>query len=235
MLTLILIGIAAAVATTLGGLLALRLNDRLHLITGFSAGAVIGVAFFDLMPEAFDMGSSDIPLTASVIAAGFLLYMVIDRLLTLHAGEEHAHGRRSTVGTLSLSIHSFLDGIGIGFAFQVSNALGVVVTLAVLAHDFSDGINTVNMSLLGSTSKWRAGRWLFVNALAPILGIAVTFLFSITESTLGLLIALFTGFFLYIGAAELVPESHHRHPHIWTTIMTIAGAALLYFVINIGL
>ena len=239
MITLFLIGLAAAAATAIGGLFALRFKDRLHLIVGFSAGAVLGVAFFDLMPEAFDLnGMSYAPsFAAAVIAVGFLLYMIIDRVLTLHMGnsEDHeGHHHNGTIGTLSLSIHSFLDGVGIGFAFQVSNALGIIVTLAVLAHDFSDGINTVNLSLLANGSKGRARWWLLVDALAPIAGIATTLLFSIAESTLGILIAMFTGFFLYIGAAELVPESHHRHPHIWTTVMTLLGAAVLFGVIHLA-
>lgn len=237
-MTLFLIGLAAAAATAIGGLFALHFKDRLHLIVGFSAGAVLGVAFFDLIPEAFELATTHDPsFVATIIAVGFLIYMVIDRALTLHMGgaEDHeGHHHNGTIGTLSLSIHSFLDGAGIGFAFQVSNALGIIVTLAVLAHDFSDGINTVNLSLLANGSKKRAAWWLLVDAIAPIAGIATTLLFSISESTLGILIALFAGFFLYIGAAELVPESHHRHPHIWTTIATLLGAAVLYGVIYIA-
>jgi ZIP family zinc transporter len=236
MITLFLIGLAAAGATAIGGLFALRFKDRLHLIVGFSAGAVLGVAFFDLMPEAFNLvGSVEPSFVTTVIAIGFLIYMVIDRVLTLHmgSGDDHeGHHHSGTVGTLSLSIHSFLDGVGIGFAFQVSNALGIVVTLAVLAHDFSDGINTVNLSLLSGGSRKRAGLWLLADAIAPIAGIATSLFFAISQSALGILIALFTGFFLYIGAAELVPESHHRHPHVWTTVMTLVGAGILYLVIH---
>ena len=234
MTTLFIIGLAAAGATLVGGVFALYFKDRLHLIVGFSAGAVLGVAFFDLIPEAFSIGGGHSPsLIASVIAIGFLAYMIIDRAFSLHAGG-HDHSHNGTIGTLSLSVHSFLDGIGIGFAFQVSSALGVIVTLAVLAHDFSDGINTVNLSLLGDGSKKRALWWLAADAVAPMAGIATTYLFSISESTLGILIALFAGFFLYIGAAELVPESHHRHPHIWTTFMTLLGALVLYIIIRLA-
>ncbi|WP_213087196.1 hypothetical protein, partial [Chitinophaga agrisoli] len=82
-----LIALCAFVATLIGGLAALRFKDKLHLILGFSAGAVIGVAFFDLMPEAIDLGSRyhGAALTMSTVALGFLGYLVLDRLIFLHA------------------------------------------------------------------------------------------------------------------------------------------------------
>lgn len=223
----------------LGGLFALRLRDRLHLILGFSAGAIIGVAFFDLLPEALELGSvSYEPSTIlAVTALGFLVYLGLDRLMALHGhdgDEEHAHARRGIAGASALSLHSFLDGIGIGLAFQVSSAVGVVVAAAVLAHDFSDGINTVNMIIKNGGARARALRWLAVDALAPVAGILATLLFSVTDEHLGLLLALFAGFFLYIGASDLVPESHHKHPTLWTTAMTIAGATVLFFAIRLA-
>src|SRR3990167_10704831 len=142
------IAAATFVSTLLGGLFALRLRDRMHLILGFSAGAVIAVAFFDLMPEALELGEpygSDVVL--GVIAAGFMLYLLLDRLLLLHShsSDEDVHeSSRGNVRAGSLSLHSFLDGIGIGLAFQVDVAVGLVVAAAGLAHDFSDGINTVS-------------------------------------------------------------------------------------------
>ena len=151
---IILIGIAASCATLLGGWFALHLKDRLHLILGFSAGAVIGVAFFDLMPEAVQLvGQDHTPVfVTSIIALGFAVYLILDRLVVLHHhheddAHEHAHTGRGAWGASTLSFHSFLDGIGIGLAFQVSPAIGLVVAAAVLAHDFSDGINTVGMIL----------------------------------------------------------------------------------------
>ncbi|HET8581210.1 MAG TPA: ZIP family metal transporter [Candidatus Paceibacterota bacterium] len=239
--TLILIGIAATAVTALGGWLALRLRDRLHLIIGFSAGAVLGVAFFDLLPEAFSLaGGRDPAATGALLGCGFLIYLLVDRMLSMHAGhghgdpdEAHAGAHRGTLGAAALSIHSFLDGLAIGFSFQVSAAVGAIVTIAVLTHDFSDGINTVNLSLMGGSER-RARWWLLADALAPLLGIGATFLVRVQETALGILIALFCGFFLYIGAAELVPESHHRHPHLWTTAMTVLGMAVLFAAIRLA-
>lgn len=232
-----LIALAAFISTLLGGFFALRLRDKLHLILGFSAGAIIGVAFFDLMPEALELaqGTYASSTILTLTALGFLLYLVLDRLILLHGhDDEHAHAQRGVVGALSLAVHSFLDGIGIGLAFQVSPTVGIVVAVAVLTHDFSDGINTVNMIVKNGGERARAMRWLILDASAPVLGILATFLFSVSSSTLGLLLALFAGFFLYISASDLIPESHHQHPAFWTTAMTVVGALVLFVVIHLA-
>ena len=70
-------------------------------------------------------------------------------------------------GALTLALHSFLDGLGICLAFKVSPTIGWVVAVAVLAHDFSDGINTVNMILKGGEGKRAAMSWLILDSLAP--------------------------------------------------------------------
>jgi ZIP family zinc transporter len=234
-----LISVAAFAATFLGGLFALRLKDRLHLILGFSAGAVIGVTFFDLMPEALELtsGTRGPAFITTIIAFGFAAYMMLDRMIVLHIHHEeehHVHTRRGVLGAGTLSFHSFLDGLAIGLSFQVSTAVGLVVTLAVLAHDFSDGINTVNMIIKSGGDKARALRWLALDAVAPVIGVLLASFFTISQDTLGVLLALFAGFFLYIGASELLPESHHTHPVRWTTLATIIGIAVMYLVINLA-
>jgi ZIP family zinc transporter len=236
---LIMLGLAATLATFLGGLFALKFRDKLHLVMGFSAGAVIGVAFFDLLPEAISLAGSknNISYVTSIVALGFLLYLVTDRAITLHfcpdekcANPEH----RGKLGAGTLSLHSFLDGLAIGLAFQSSPAVGAIVTAAVLAHDFSDGINTTSLVLKNQGSVKSAFRWLAVDAVAPLVGVLATLLFSLSESALGLILAIFCGFFLYIGASDLLPESHHGHPTRWTTVMTILGVIVLYMVIKLA-
>jgi zinc transporter ZupT len=236
--TLALIALAMAAATLLGGVLALRLRDNLHLILGFSAGAVVGVAFFDLLPEALELAGENFdPSTVlAVTALGFLCYLALDRLILFH-GHDHEHtedSHRGYFGAGAISFHSFLDGVGVGFAFQVSPAVGAVVALAVLAHNFSDGINTVGLAIRGGANRAKAFKWLIADALAPALGIAVTLFFSIPATTLALFLALFAGFFLYLGASDLIPESHHAHPVRWTTVSTILGVIVLFAVIKLA-
>jgi len=244
----ILLGLAAFAATLLGGIFALKFHDKLHLILGFSAGAVIGVAFFDLLPEALKLSTIkyDIPLVTTAIALGFIVYLFLDRAISLHfcQGENCKNpGHRGPVpygtgrgrlGASTLSIHSFLDGLAIGLAFQVSPPVGLIVTIAVLVHDYSDGINTVSFILKnGGTSK-EAFKWLALDALAPLLGVIATMFFTLPESMLGIVLAVFCGFFLYIGASDLLPESHHAHPTKWTTFMTLLGLAVMYVVIKVA-
>lgn len=108
------------------------------------------------------------------------------------------------------------------------------MAIAVLVHDFSDGINTVSLILKNAGSRQSALRWLLLDALAPVLGVASTLFFTVPENTLGVALALFAGFFLYIGASDLLPESHHRHPQVLTTIMTLLGLVVLYGAIQLA-
>ena len=231
---IIVVAFAAFAATLIGGSFALRFRDQLHLILGFSAGAVIGVAFFDLLPEAIHLGGTEATL---FVALGFSAYLLLDRLIFLHthdhddehAGHSHARG---ALGASTLSAHSLLDGIAIGIGFQASAAVGLIVTAAVLTHDFSDGINTVNLVLRNGGTWRKAFRWLLVDAIAPVVGVGLTLLYKVPASSLGLILAVFAGCFLYLGASDLIPESHHRHPRVLTTFMTILGAGLIYLVVT---
>ena len=223
---LVVIAAAAFLSTLLGGLLALKLRDKLHLILGFSAGAVIGVAFFDLLPEAINFGEkyhSPFVILACT-ALGFLSYLVLDRILLFH-GDAAPRGRFAAA---VLCVHSLLDGVAIGLAFQTSHQVGIIVAIAVLSHDFSDGINTMNIVLKNQGRRPQAVAWLVADALAPVLGVASTYFFTLPGEAFGTALALFAGFFLYIGASDLIPESYHAHPKFLTTAMTLAGAAVLY-------
>ncbi|HEX3810483.1 MAG TPA: ZIP family metal transporter [Rhizomicrobium sp.] len=244
-MTVILIACIAFAATMLGGIFALRFRDNLHLILGFSAGAVIGVALFDLLPESMALSGDDPARLSLYIAGGFLAYLVIDRLILLHphSHDDHGHAHANdddhtpafggALGALTLSAHSFLDGVAIGAGFQASPAVGVIVTAAVVTHDFSDGINTVSFILRGGGNLRRALPWLLVDAIAPVLGAASTLLFRIPQATVGLVLAVFAGCFLYLGASDLIPESQHAHPRAATTVMTLLGAAVLYIAVRV--
>lgn len=238
-MTVMIIGLATFMSTLLGGLFALKYRDKLHLILGFSAGAVIGVAFFDLLPEALALQSTSTRASSIslMIGAGFIAYLILDRVVILLSKGDEEHGvlqHRGTLGAAGLSMHSFLDGTVIGFAFQVSAAVGAIVTAAVLTHDFSDGINTVSLVLKDNGNRRKASWWLMVDALAPVLGILLTRFFKLPAYELGSILAVFCGFFIYIGASELLPESYHAHPKVLTSIMTLLGISILYVVIQIA-
>ncbi len=227
-----LIALGACAATMTGGLLALKLTGKLPLVMGFSAGAVIGVAFFDLAPEALAAGAGYYaPRTLLAIAAlGFFLYTLLDRLVARHDCEEQVNPARGLMGAASFSAHSVLDGFALGIAFQASREIGLIVAAAVLAHDFADGLNTVNVVTRNGGTRHFALRWLAVDAAAPILGAGLSLLIPASPGLLAVLLALFCGFFLHIGASGLLPESHRAHPRASTTAATLLGAGFLYAV-----
>ena len=226
----LLLGFAASVATLMGGGFALRYRDKLHLILGFSSGAVLGVALFDLLPESLDLtqGHHSTATMTLVVAVGFFAFMFLSRILLLHPESDGA----ASFGAATLALHSLLDGVGIGLAFKVSTTVGGIVAAAVLAHDFSDGINTVTMILRNRGRGMLAFRWLLLDAAAPVIGVAVTFAFGLSDAHLGLVLSLFCGFFLYLGASDLLPESHHRHPKLLTGVMNITGAAVIWLTVH---
>lgn len=238
------VGFFSFVLMMLGGFFALRFKDRLHLILGFSAGALVGVAFFDLWPEAMELAKGFLTAgeISSLVAIGFTAYLILDRLILSHSHSEEevehccnkSHQVRGPITVLILAMHSFIDGLAVGLVLQISAAVGLIVAAAVLAHNFSDGINVVGLLLKSNQRKETALKWLLPISLAPTLGILVANFFQLSENYLGFILAIFCGFFLYIGASELLPESHHGHPTRWTTIATILGIIVLYLAIKLA-
>ncbi len=229
-LLLVALAVATCAATLIGGGLALAFRRRIHLILGLSAGAVIGVALLELLPEALAVSypASSFAQIAGVVGLGFMGCLLIDRAFSIAVGEQSSH--HGHLGAGSLTLHSLFDGLAIGLAFQASAAIGAIVAIAVIAHDVSDGVNTVNLSLVGGGDVKSARRWLIIDACAPLIGILAARLVVFPKSALAMLLAVFTGAFLYIGAGRLVGESHRRHPHPWTTVAAVLGFGFIYIV-----
>jgi ZIP family zinc transporter len=232
------VAIGTSLATLLGGLAALRFRELLHLILAFSAGTVVALAFFDLLPEALRLGriTSSSETILAIAAAGFFVYAILDRLVLLNGSDpEGAHAvHRGWAGAGSLSAHSFVDGLALGIGFQASTSIGIVVAVAILAHDCSDGMNTVSIVLRNSGTRRAAFGWLIADAIAPLAGAATSLSFHPTREQLALVLAGFAGFFLYIGASDLLPESFRAGSRITTTAALLVGAATLYAVVRIA-
>lgn len=227
------IGLAASMATLLGGWFALRFSDRIGSILGLTAGIVLGIALFDLIPEALALGQGRYEPRAILagMAVGIAGYMLFDRML---AGRRTGHlSLRAHLGPASLTLHSVLDGVGIGLAFQVSSEIGWVIALAVLTHDLADGVNTVSLSLADGR-KDLAARWLLVNGIAPLIGVLIGQFIQIAPHMLAPIMAVFGGIFLYIGACELIPRSFALNPQLRTSLASIAGIALMYGVTTLS-
>jgi zinc transporter ZupT len=203
--------------TGIGGLAAFRFRESLHLLLGFSSGAVIAVALFDMLPEVVALGgASHIPLAA----VGFLAFFGLERYTAMHRSDGHSEMSTSShqeLGVLSaggLCVHSFLDGVAIGAGFQTSAKLGFLIATGIIAHDLSDGLNTVTVVLAHGNLRRRALFWLIVDMLAPVVGAATT-LFVNLDGMLPWVLAFFAGSFLYIGASDLLPEAKvHDSPMV---------------------
>lgn len=198
-------------ATLLGGRIGLRFSDRLPTLLALTGGIVVAVALLDVLPEGLEAVSDD-NLATILVAAGFLGFFLTARILVLHDRDEAMEtlgGERvGALGAAGLSAHSFMDGLGIGFAFGVDSATGLLVFLAVISHDFADGLNTVSYVLRRSGNRRAAVRWLAIDALAPLLGAIVGSQISISDQDLGYALCVYCGIFLYIGAVDLLPEAH---------------------------
>ena len=225
-------------STTLGGLFGIRHKKQLHYIMSFTAGVLLGVAFFDILPEAFSLISENhfnsTPLFIALVG-GFLLFHVLEKVIAIHHSHEteyadHKHPSIGLFGATGLSFHSFLDGVGIGLGFHVSPHVGTLIAIAVIAHDFSDGLNTVTIMLSNKNTTRRSFMLLLVDAITPILGVLSTYLFTIPNSVLLLYLGFFAGFLLYIGASDLLPEAHSKHSSWSMLFLTVTGAAFIFLV-----
>jgi zinc transporter, ZIP family len=212
-------------STLLGGMFAFRLGGQIHTLIALSGGIVVAVALFDVLPEA--IGAVGNPRRVMLLTgAGFLTFFLAERFLVLHHRDEEeqaqAHARVGVLGAAGLSFHSFLDGLAIGLAFGLSTGTGMLVFIAVVAHDFADGLNTVSFVLRQGDDRRRARLWLRIDALAPLVGAVVGTLLTTSEQTLGYLLAVYAGVFLFMGATDLLPEAH-EHPSWKRVGLTVVG------------
>ena len=131
-------------------------------------------------------------------------------VLTIHV--ETAPHILSLLPSLGFILHSTLDGVAIGLGFARSPELGLLVGMAVIAHDFADGMNVVTRVLRARQGVRPALILLVLDALAPAFGVLGSSLISVSPVALGFLLVGFAGVFLSIGATHLLPEAQHGHP-----------------------
>jgi len=214
-------------STLAGGAVALRMARELTTAIALTGGIVVAVALFEVLPEAIQ-AVDDPHLVGTLVGAGFVFFFLAERALVLHHRDDdahiHAHAKVGALGAAGLSVHSFIDGLGIGLAFGLSTEAGLLVFVAVVAHDFADGLNTVGFVLRQSGDRSRAIRWLAIDATAPLAGAIVGTMLSISEQGLGALLAVYAGFFLFMGATDLLPHAH-EHPSWRRVGLTLIGFA----------
>lgn len=249
----VIVALGAFLMTLAGGWTAQRVTDRRHLVLGLAGGLMLGVVGLDLLPEAMHAAGSEVfgvPLALLLFVGGFLVAHCVERVLAVrqasHGGENgsahgHGHGdhaaRVPQVGLTAASAmvgHSLADGVALGAAFQVGGGMGVAVALAVITHDFADGFNTYTLTRLYGNARRKAMIMLFADAVAPVVGAASTLLFTLPEEPLGAYLGFFGGVLLYLAAAEILPEAHHKHPALSTLMCTVGGVAGIWLVVGLA-
>jgi zinc transporter ZupT len=238
----IILAALTAISTFAGGALALKAKDRLHLVLGLSAGLLLGLVAFDLLPEVFELGTQEFlhaPVVSIALIGGFLLLHFYERIFGSHEpaesdyghDHEHTHNFTGAFGAIAMGGHVFLDGLALGVAFKVSSNLGLAVFIALLVHAFSDGLNTV--SLLIKSGNWtKRGIWLLgVDAIMRIGGAAFGTYISISDPLLGLYLAAFAGMLIYLATSHILPEAHAKHSSKLTMVATFVGIIVMWLVV----
>ena len=234
----LLFAAATFASTMLGGVLALRLSARMPRLLGFAAGVLLGVVSFEIFPEIIaqvrDRGFDPRGIMIALVG-GFLLFHVLEKLLAIHHSQEgqyaaHRHPQTGRLSALALAGHSLMDGVGIGLGFQVGRGVGIIVALAVITHDFTDGMNTVTLMLSHKNSEPQTRPFLVLDAVAPIAGVLLTRVVAPSPHFLVLYLGFFAGFLLYISTSDILPEAHSQESSALTILMTVLGTLFIFAV-----
>lgn len=234
----LLLTIVAAFAALLGGYTAIYNRDRLHIAISLTAGLVLGLVAFDLLPEIFAGATSarlDPVWPMVLFASGFLLFHAVEKIILVHNESEdeykpHTHPKLGVARAIALAGHSFLDGLSIGVAFQVSTAVGTAVALAVIGHRFADGFDTASFMLLHKNKIMHIKKFLTVVVAMPILGGLSSLFVSFSQGALTLYLGFFAGILMYIAASNILPQAHAKDQSYKSLILTLLGAVCMLVV-----
>lgn len=233
--SIILYSIIAGLSTIVGVIMVVRKEDWVlehsHYVNSFAAGLILGIAFFHLLPESLELSEHAI----LFVFVGFLLFYLLENGLVLHSGSEihfrDKHNPQHTKGVVMFSglfFHSLVDGVIIGVGFEIDPKLGLITALGVISHELPEGVTTFSL-LINSIERKTALRLSIAVALATPLGalISLTFIGGLSKEVIGLLLAVAGGSFLYIGASDLIPETHEEKGFVNAGFLLL-GVVLLY-------
>ena len=235
---ILLLTIAAALAALAGGYTAIKSQHKLHIAMSLTAGLVLGLVAFDLLPEVFDgvqAHNLDPVWPMVMFVAGFLVFHIVEKFILVHEGHEfeygpHQHPKLGISRALALIGHSFFDGLSIGVAFQVSNEVGYAVALAVIGHRFADGFDTATFMLFQKNKLVHIKKFLGLVVIMPILGGLVSLMYTFSETALTMYLGFFAGLLMYIAAGNILPHAHTKNNSIKSLGLTITGALFIFIV-----
>ncbi len=219
-LTYILVSVILVSLVSFVGVLTLYLRPKLldkilFGLVSFAAGALLGAAFLDLLPESLETTGGPIFVYALV---GVLVFYIIETFLYwyhCHYGHHHHHATHKKVhpfAWLNLfgdAIHNFVDGMIIAAGYLASIPVGIATTVAVVLHEIPQELGDFGILIFGGLSRGKALFFNFLSALTAILGALAVFYFSIVFGNLSAFLVPFAaGGFIYIASADLLPELH---------------------------
>jgi zinc transporter ZupT len=227
--TVAYVALLAFAVTLLSGLLALHFRSHKAIVFAFCSGALIGGAVIFLLPDArelFAKSGSSLPpaLLWLVCALGFLSFYLFE-LGSHAAGSARLAGIGGAIG---VATHSFMDGVVIGQGFQVGDETGLVLAVAVMLHKLADGVSAVGVMLGTEHSVSQTTVMLLVTAIAPVAGVLAQSFVVLPTSLLALLLSMFAGMFLYLGANRLIPEARSASSSPWIPVLSLAGVAFVF-------
>ncbi len=201
----------------------------------FAAGALLAAAFLDLLPEAIEASSA--ANVGVVVLLGFVGFFVLERSLGWfhHHHEDEAGGNRKS--TLSLIVigdttHNFIDGLAIGAAFLVSPAIGIVTTIAIAAHELPQEIGDFGL-MSAKGMKRKKILWVnIISSIATLIGAVLVYsLGDVFTGSIGILLAVTAGFFIYIAASDIVPTIHAEPER---TVANMQTLVLIFGIVFVG-
>lgn len=211
-----------------------KLQRILLLLVAMSAGALMGAAFLHLLPEAIGLSSPTQALSLALLS--FILFFIIERLLFWRHCH-HGHCDTHTFGYMNLigdALHNFIDGLIIAATFLISPELGVTTTVAVALHEIPQEIGDFGVLLYSGFKKSDAILANVTVALTAVLGGLLGYLLHGTGTNIeAWLIPIAAGGFLYIAAADLMPEIRketNRKKSLTAFIMFLVGVMVMMFI-----
>ncbi len=164
----------------------------------------MAAAFMELIPAA------DVSQNAVVVLLGFFSFYLVEKAIMLHScGEEECEAHTvDSIAVVGMASDNIVDGIGIAIGYMTSPSLGLLITLAVVAHEIPQGFTTAALATRGGFRFWRIILFLVIaGAMYPIGSVLSMFIPS-TFYTIA--IAFVAGDFIYIGAGDLLGEAHKK-------------------------
>lgn len=216
------LAVLAALGDIVGGLLPLYFKSGIYstrYILAFASGVVVAAAFFELLPEA------NVEDNWLFVGLGFFILYLVEKGLELHTcGEMECEARGiSWITAVGMALDNVIDGVGIGVGFLVNPFLGVLITLAVIAHEIPQGMTTtIIMKERGFKFSRILAMLIFAGAMYPLGAVIGNF---IPDMLRQMAIAFVAGVFIYVGAAALLGEAHKRF-NIWVVMMMMFGASI---------